>query len=218
MVEDLHNRARNEPKRDFWRISLVIAENCSWPRTSSLVIGSFVDSEIFKILTHRGHPNRRHRGRHSVEIVSSCPKFLSQYFSINWNLKVQRSIWENVSLNQQKLAFEPYFGFLTWRPFIPPICWSTLGSIIFAMCWFNFPIWALFIFFDKSPFLKSPMPPIFFTIWANFWYCSMSSRTSRGEVPEPRETRRIRATKIVITVDNDLMHSFWALQLEERKK
>ena len=90
---------------------------------------------------------------------------------------------------------------ISWRPFIPPICCNTLGSIIFAMCWFNLPIWTLFIDFERSPFLNRPIPPIFFTIWANFWYCSISSRTSRGDVPDPRDTRRIRALKFSLVFD-----------------
>lgn len=38
------------------------------------------------------------------------------------------------------------------RPWRPPICWSTRGSIIFAICWFNFAIWPGLIFFGFISF------------------------------------------------------------------
>ena len=43
-----------------------------------------------------------------------------------------------------------------------------------------------------SPLNSPLMPPIFFTIWANFLYCVSSSLTSLTETPAPRATRCVR--------------------------
>ena len=74
-----------------------------------------------------------------------------------------------------------------------PICCSTRGSIILAICWLSFDICEGFTFFDMSPPLNSPLiPPIFFTICANFVYCLSRSSTSRCDTPAPRATRCTR--------------------------
>lgn len=78
---------------------------------------------------------------------------------------------------------------IDWSPAMPPMWWRTRGSIILAICWFNFAICDWLTFLDISPPLKSPLiPPIFFTICANLVYCVRSSWTSLVETPDPRAT------------------------------
>lgn len=80
------------------------------------------------------------------------------------------------------------------RETVLPIWWSTLGSIILAICTLSLLIWVGLTFFvDKSPPLNKPLiDPIFLTISANFLYCCKSSLTSPMDVPDPRATRTIR--------------------------
>lgn len=106
---------------------------------------------------------------------------------------------------QQRMFFTTYNK--TTMEHIPIWC-RIRGSIILAICWLSFVIWAWFTFFAMSPPLNSPlMPPIFFTTAANFVYCEIRSFTSFSVTPAPWATRITRPDCFVNSFAPSLLSS-----------